>query len=110
MALRIALIVVILLLFLFKYIIHPLFISPLAAIPAARWHARLCPLWILYIRWANIENSTVYKLHQIHGPIVLMGPWDLSVNCYEGGIKAIYGGDFPKSEFYPRRFQVSGSV
>lgn len=93
---------------LYKIVIHPAFLSPLAAIPAGRWHARFSPLWSLYIRWANIENRTFYQLHQKHGPIVLVGPAELSVNCYEGGLKTIYTGGFLKTDFYAKRFTNYG--
>lgn len=98
----------VLVLLLYPFVIHPAFLCPLAAIPAARWHARICPLWSLYIKWANIENRTLYQLHQELGPIILIGPAELSINCYEGGLKTVYVGGFPKTDFYAKRFTSYG--
>jgi hypothetical protein len=95
---------------LWKFVLYPTFFSPLAKIPAANWHARFCPLWSYYIKWANIENETTYQLHLKHGNIVRMGPSELSVNCYEGGLKTIYTGGFPKTDFYKNRFTNYGCV
>lgn len=100
--------VAVLLVGLYKYIVYPALLSPLAKIPAARWHARFCPSWSYYIKYANIENKTVCRLHNKYGPIVRMGPAELSVNCYEGGLKTIYTGGFPKTDFYANRFSNYG--
>jgi hypothetical protein len=88
----------------YKLIIFPLFLSRLSRIPAAHPLCHITSLWIYYIRWADIENRTLYRLHTEKGPILRLGPNELSVNCYEEGIKTIYGGGFEKTEFYPRRF------
>ena len=93
---------------LYRWAIYPAFISPLSKIPAARWHASFCPLWSYYIKYANIENNTVFELHKKLGPIVRMGPYELSVNCYEDGLKTIYTGGFPKTDFYTNRFTNYG--
>ncbi|KAF2100965.1 cytochrome P450 [Rhizodiscina lignyota] len=90
--------------FIYKFIVYPAFFSPLSKIPAANWTIHICPLWIYWIRYINIENQTILKLHQAKGPIVRIGPSELSVNCYDGGLKTIYGGGFPKHDFYARRF------
>lgn len=91
-------------LFLYKFLIYPLFLSPLAKIPAAHWTSHVCPLWIYYIRWKNTENKTIYELHKKKGPIIRTAPSQLSVNCYEGGLKTIYTGGFHKTDFYHNRF------
>ncbi|KAK0610139.1 cytochrome P450 [Bombardia bombarda] len=93
----------------YKLIIYPSLLSPLAKIPAARWHARFSPLYSYYIKWANIENRTVDKLHKKYGPVIRLGPNELSVNCYEGGIKTIYMGNFPKTDWFYNRFGNYGT-
>ncbi|KAK4505818.1 hypothetical protein PRZ48_003783 [Zasmidium cellare] len=98
------------LLALYHYLLYPLLFSPLCKIPAANPFASISSLWILYIRWLNIENQTLLRLHEKLGPIVRLAPNELSVNCYEGGLKTIYGGGFAKDEFYVRRFVNYGKV
>jgi hypothetical protein len=88
----------------YRLFIFPIFISRLSKIPTAHPLCGITSLWIYYIRWADIENQTIQRLHVQKGPILRIGPNELSVNCYEEGIKTIYGGGFEKTEFYPRRF------
>ncbi|KAH8672692.1 cytochrome P450 [Tricladium varicosporioides] len=88
----------------YKFLLVPLFLSPLSQIPSAHPTSHILPFWIYYIRWVNIENGTLYDLHKKKGPILRLAPNELSVNCYEGGIKTIYGGGFEKTDFYARIF------
>ncbi|CAG8971822.1 hypothetical protein HYALB_00001933 [Hymenoscyphus albidus] len=88
----------------YKYILTPLFLSPLSRIPSAHPSCHIFPVWINYIRFFNIENGTLFRLHQQKGPILRIGPNELSINCYEGGIKTIFGGGYEKTSYYPRRF------
>lgn len=94
----------------YRFIISPLFLSPLSKIPSAHFTSHLCPLWIYWIRHRNIENRTMYDLHKLKGPILRTAPSQLSVNCYEGGLKTIYTGGFHKTDFYHNRFINYGSV
>lgn len=88
----------------YKFLIQPLFLSPLSKIPSAHPSAHISPFWIYYIRYANIENRTLYELHKKKGPILRLAPNELSINCYEQGLKTVYTGGFEKTEFYARRF------
>lgn len=45
------------------------------------------------------NNRTVHAAHQKHGPIVRLGPNELSVNCVDGGIRTIYAGGFEKHDW-----------
>lgn len=92
----------------YRYLVYPAFLSPLSKVPAANFSARLSLAWISYIRYRNAENRTVLALHAKHGPIVLLGPNELSINSYEGGLKTVYGGGFIKTDFYPLQFQFYG--
>ena len=49
-------------------------------------------------------NSTIRALHAKHGPIVRLGPNELSVNS-AASLKTIYGGGFDKSDFYEKWFR-----
>lgn len=99
---------VLVLLVIYRFIIQPAFLSPLAKIPAANWTAHFSSLWINWIRLTNTENRTIYELHRDKGPIVRTGPNELSVNCYKEGLQTIYGGGFPKTKFYKNRFTNYG--
>lgn len=85
---------------LYKLILHPLFISPLRRIPAAHPTARFSSLWILWVRYYARENRTVHAAHVKYGPVILLGPREISVNCVEGGIRSVYGGNWEKDEWY----------
>ena len=76
------------------------FFSPLSNIPAAHFSAHFSNLWLYYVRYTKQENVVIHKLHESLGPIVRLGPKELSVNCLENGVKQIYSGDFPKHAFY----------
>jgi unspecific monooxygenase len=84
----------------YRYLVHPLFISPLLKIPPAHWTAPISPLWILYTRRRRNENATIHALHQRLGPLVRLGPNEISVNCVDGGIRTIYGGGYEKGQWY----------
>lgn len=53
-------------------------------------------------RWK--ENQVIHAAHQKHGPIVRLGPNEVSVNCVDGGIRTVYGGGFDKAEYYSNLF------
>ncbi|KAJ4305231.1 hypothetical protein N0V90_000762 [Kalmusia sp. IMI 367209] len=93
----------------YKYLLYPALLSPLAKIPAANFSTRFSSLWINYISWKNLENNTLYQLHQRLGRIVRLGPNELSVDCYKGGLKTIYNGGFSKTKFYHNRFLNYGT-
>lgn len=84
----------------YRYLVHPVFISPLRKIPPAHWSTPISPLWILYTRRRRNENATIHALHQTLGPLVRLGPAEVSVNCVDGGIRTIYGGGYEKGDWY----------
>ena len=98
-ALPLAITTVLLLAF-YKYAIYPAYLSPLAKIPSAHWTCSISPLWIFWKRMISCQNKTVYAAHLEHGPIVRLGPTELSVNCIEDGVKTIYAGAFQKDDYY----------
>lgn len=94
----------------YNYILYPLFWSPLAKIPAARWHSRIVPFYSWYIKYTNVENREVHKLHTKLGPVFVLGPNELSVNSADG-LRTVYNGDlFVKTEWYFDRFSNFGYV
>jgi hypothetical protein len=79
------------------HIVYTYFRNPLRKIPAAHPLAHFTSLWIHSIRWRSIENATLKKAHTRFGPIVCLGPEEISVNCVKGGIREVYAGGFEKA-------------
>ncbi|KAK5111281.1 hypothetical protein LTR85_012222 [Meristemomyces frigidus] len=85
---------------LYQFILYPLFLSPVAGIPAVHPLAKISSLYMLWIRFWDDENDTVFAAHQKHGEVIRLGPDELSVNCVDDGIKTIYGKNFDRHYFY----------
>ncbi|KAI1458082.1 cytochrome P450 [Annulohypoxylon moriforme] len=83
----------------YQYVLYPSIISPLSKIPSAHWSCSISPIWILWARFKSRENRTLHAAHKQHGPVVRIGPTELSVNSIEG-IKTIYQGGFDKHQWY----------
>jgi hypothetical protein len=74
--------------------------SPLNAAKDAHWSVKFCGAWI---RWQRIYERDAQAVHEAHvrlGPVVRLGPKELSVNDVDGGLKPIYDGRLPKTDFY----------
>jgi hypothetical protein len=95
----IVVIVGLLLAVLFHIIIVPVFISPLAKIPNAHWSAPISSLWILYTRFKRGENRTLRAAHKRLGPIIRVGPSELSIDDIEM-VRTVYGGGYDKPQWY----------
>ncbi|CAG8184447.1 unnamed protein product [Penicillium olsonii] len=83
----------------YRHIISPFFLSPLSSIPNAHPTAPLSSRWIDRKRSKGTEVLAIYAQHQKHGPIVRLGPRELSVNSLQG-LRIIYTGAFEKDAFY----------
>ncbi|KAJ5893808.1 hypothetical protein N7495_005499 [Penicillium taxi] len=94
----------------YKGIIYPALLSPLAKLPNVHWSAPISPAWILWKRFQMRNNQTIQAAHEKLGPIVRLGPSEISINCVEDGIKSVYTGGFEKHEWYPRVFGSLGTV
>ncbi|KAL4989326.1 cytochrome P450 [Aspergillus falconensis] len=91
--------------FLYRYLIHPLFLSPLSKlkIPNAHFTSPLSSHWINSIRNAGEETVSIHALHAKHGPVVRLSPNELSVNSLHG-LRVIYTGAFEKHALYRALF------
>ncbi|KAI0834378.1 hypothetical protein F5Y06DRAFT_158346 [Hypoxylon sp. FL0890] len=87
-------------LFIILYIVRVAFLSPLSKIPNAHWSSGFSSAWILWHRWNGRELQRAVEAHRKRGPILRLGPNDLSVSCYEEGIRKIYGGGFDKPVYF----------
>lgn len=87
---------------LYYAVLQPLLLCPLRRIPNAHWSAPYSPLWIAWKRFSRCENATVLAAHYDHGPIVRLGPRELSINSMDDGFRIVYGGSqpFTKHDFY----------
>ena len=88
--------------FIYRYILHPNWISPLAKFPNAHPTSALLPLWILWVRYQGRENRELLVLHQRLGPIIRLGPNEISVSSIDDGVKIIYSSSFHKHPWYTR--------
>ena len=86
-------------LLLYKYVLHPLFFSPLSKIPNAHFSASLLPLWIRSKRQTGSGVSTLLALHEKHGPVVRLAPNEISVNSPDA-LRTVYTGGFEKHRWY----------
>lgn len=75
------------------------FFSPLSSIPNAHWSAPLSRLWILFIRFSRQENRTLHAAHRRLGPILRVGPRELSINDFDS-VRTVYQGGFDKTVWY----------
>lgn len=88
------------LLTIYSFIIHPVYLSPLAKIPNAHFTCSVSSAWILWTRYKRRENKTVLAAHQRYGPVVRLGPKEISVCGINGGLRTVYGGGFEKKDWY----------
>lgn len=96
------------LLLLYHHVLYPAFISPLRKLPAAHWTCHFSSIWILAARLYRRENRSLHKAHIKLGPVVRIGPAEVSVDGVEG-MRVIYQGGFEKGFWYSV-FSNYGSV
>jgi hypothetical protein len=89
-------IVVLLPVLLLSHVVYKFVRNPLRKIPAAHPFAHFTSLWIDSVRWRSVENAMLKEAHDRLGPIVCLGPNEISVNCVQGGIREVYAGGFEK--------------
>ncbi|KAL8791110.1 MAG: hypothetical protein Q9195_006054 [Heterodermia aff. obscurata] len=86
-------------LLLYKYILHPLFLSPLSRIPGAYFTSHIIPLQA----WSNEDTGAntraIFTAHQKHGPVVRLGPNEISC-VTPTALRVVYTGGFEKEKFY----------
>jgi hypothetical protein len=79
--------------------------SSLKDIPNAHFSVPYTRLWLLSLRWRNMEHCSRIYLHRRLGPVIRIGPRDVSVNCIDDGVRTIYSRRFDKdASFYHELF------
>ncbi|KAF2720372.1 cytochrome P450 [Polychaeton citri CBS 116435] len=96
--------------FIYTFIITPYLFGPLSEIPNAHWSAPLSSLWILNLRRKQRETFAVHAAHQRLGPVIRLGPNEISVNSVEGGIRTVYAGGYEKGDWYKNVFSNYGTM
>ncbi|KAJ4247425.1 hypothetical protein NW762_013100 [Fusarium torreyae] len=94
-------------LLIYHFIVDPLILSPLKAVPGPKLFA--VTKWRLaYEDWKGTRTRTIHHLHQVYGPSVRIGPNEISFNSLSA-LRTIYGpgSRFGRTNFY-RMFDVYG--
>ena len=83
-----------------EYIIYPFYTSPLANVPGPKLNA-MTKWYQIYIDFTKKRTLYIHSLHQKYGPVVRIGPNELSFTGEEP-MKVIYGAgtSFYKPNFY----------
>ena len=74
--------------------------SPLSRIPNAHFSAPFSRLWLTWLKGTGHEHRTRHAAHKRLGPVIRLGPNELSINCIENGVSTVYGGNFDKAAWY----------
>ena len=77
--------------------VYRLFFSPLSAVPGPKL-AAVTRLWILYHDCKDRRTDTIVKLHRKYGPVVRLGPSEVSFTS-TSAVKDIYTGAGRESGF-----------
>lgn len=85
------------------------FLSSTAKVPGP-WYTKFTSLWIKYQEFTANRRESIHKLHTVYGPIVRLGPNEISFTSLDA-IKEIYasgGSGYEKTEFYTlfRQFKI----
>lgn len=97
------------LLLLYQYVLYPTFLSPLSKIPNAHFSVPITSVWISAKRRGRAGTRTLYLLHKRCGPIVRLGPNEISVNTPDA-LRTIYKGGFEKTRWYQDLFVNYGTL
>lgn len=87
----------------YRTVIYPIYLSPLAKIPNAHPLAPITQLWMDWRRYSGREVQTTYQAFQEKGPVVRLGPNEVAVNMIDGGVRTAHGHgseNFDKSSWY----------
>ena len=96
--------IALLFLLIYKYIILPSFLSPLSKIPNAHFTSSVLSIWIWWKRRTGFETRFIYSAHQKQGPIIRLGPNEVSVASIDG-LRQVYTGGFEKDKWYVDEFE-----
>jgi len=73
--------------------------SSLSKIPNAHFLAPYTNLWVIWHKYKGTEHRVRHAAHQKLGPIIRIGPKEISINSIEDGVQPVYG-NFEKGSWY----------
>ncbi|KAF4624297.1 hypothetical protein G7Y89_g13876 [Cudoniella acicularis] len=82
------------------------YISALSQIPNAHPSTPFSRLWMLWNKLQGRQNRARFAAHERLGPVVRIGPQELSINCIDDGVRTIYGSGFDKHVWTPYMFTM----
>jgi hypothetical protein len=95
----------------YRLVVYPVLLSPLASLPAAHPLAHVTSLWIQWQRFLGSEFQRVTAAFALKGPYVRLGPHEIAVNDVDA-VKDAWGfgaANFDKHSSY-RFFRTHGYV
>jgi cytochrome P450 len=99
MALHLALLVALVLAFLFwRYLLYPAFISPLSKIPTAHPIVSILPIWLWWKERKGCQARSIFEAHQRHGPVVRVGPNEVHLASLDG-LRVAFNSGFDRSDW-----------
>lgn len=83
-------------------VLYLLFLLPLARVPKAHWTCDFGSFWILWHRYKGPENEmrVISIAHKRYGPVVRLGPSEISVNSLDLSVRRFHGARVEKSGWY----------
>lgn len=86
-------------------LVYLTYLSPLSAIPNAHFTSPFSKLWLIYHKFQGGENRTRLAAHKRLGPVVRLGPNEISIDCMDGVGVVFEDKAFNKTNWYPNGFR-----
>ena len=83
---------------LYRFIIHPAFLSPLSKLPAAHPTSHFTSAWLVWKKRQGLEARSISAAHQRCGTVVRMAPNEVSVTSHDG-LRKVYYGTFSRTKW-----------
>ncbi|KAF2170398.1 hypothetical protein M409DRAFT_19220 [Zasmidium cellare ATCC 36951] len=90
----------------YRYLIYPIFFSPLSKIPTPNPLCYITDHFSRYLSWREQEFDWLLKYHRQYGPLIRIGPTSVSVNSVEG-LRQVYT-SLEKHPFYAQFTNYNG--
>ena len=93
----------------YKYVLQPMFLSPLGKLPAPHPLCHLSTRWLAHQRDRGAgETIAIQAAHVRLGPLLRIAPHEVSVNSLQG-LRHIYTAGLEKHEWYRTKFENFGT-